>query len=226
MAQASKDFEQLPRLISWHSAGYFTGLTNKWRTVYQWKQHPVIVERPFGAGSLVLSTDSYFLSNEAMRKERHAELLAWFLGNAHEIIFDETHLGVMEQPGIAGLMRRYNLEGVIAGLLLVAGLFVWKNSATLVPPAADETLDGSAALVAGKETSAGFASLLRRSIRPEDIILTCFAEWKSACARQPRAAARLAEVERIIAEEKSRPTGSRRPVATYQSIHKLLTQRL
>ena len=39
--------------------------------------------------------------------------------------------------------------------------------------------------MAGKETSAGFASLLRRSIRPEDIILTCFAEWKSACGRQP-----------------------------------------
>ena len=131
LAQASEDFAQLPRLISWHSAGYFTDLTNKWRTVYKWKQQPVIIERPFGAGSLVLSADSYFLSNEAMRKERHAECLAWILGNSREIIFDETHLGVEEHPGIAGLMRRYNLEGMIAGLLLVAGLFVWKNSATL-----------------------------------------------------------------------------------------------
>ncbi|HEX3988078.1 MAG TPA: DUF4350 domain-containing protein [Verrucomicrobiae bacterium] len=226
LAQASETFAQLPRLISWHSAGYFADLTNKWRTVYQWKKHPVIVERPFGAGSLVLSTDSYFLSNEAMRKERHAELLAWFLGNSHEIIFDETHLGVEEHPGIAGLMRRYNLEGVIAGLLLVAGLFVWKNSAALVPPPVDETFEAHAAMVTGKETSAGFASLLRRSIRPPDIILTCFEEWKSACARQPRAAARLAGVEQIIAEEKSRPTGSRRPVETYRSIHRLLTQRL
>ncbi|HEY3855493.1 MAG TPA: DUF4350 domain-containing protein [Verrucomicrobiae bacterium] len=226
LAEASEDFAQLPRLISWHSAGYFTDLTNKWRAVYKWKQHPVIVERTFGTGSLVLSTDSYFLSNEAMRKERHAEFLAWFLGNSREIVFDETHLGVEEHPGIAGLMRRYNLEGMIAGLLLVAGLFVWKNSAALVPPPVDETIDGQSALVAGKETSAGFASLLRRSIRPEDIILTCFAEWKSACARQPRAAARLAEVEQIIAEEKSRAAGSRRPLETYRSIHRLLSQRL
>jgi hypothetical protein len=79
--------------------------------------------------------------------------------------------------------------------------------------------------VQGKEAGAGFASLLRRGISPADILFTCFDEWKSACARQPRAAARLPAIERIIQEEKARPSGSRRPVETWQAIRRILSDR-
>ena len=57
----------LPPLLSWHSGAYFDIVDTNWQTLYQRKKHPVIIERSFGAGSLVLSTDSYFLSNEALR---------------------------------------------------------------------------------------------------------------------------------------------------------------
>ena len=214
-----------PPLLSWHSGAYFDIVDTNWQALYQRKKHPVIIERSFGAGSLVLSTDSYFLSNEALRRERHAELLAWIAGDHRDIIFDETHLGVEERPGVAGLMRQYHLQGVLLALALLAALFAWKNSLPLVPPPPGEPEEGRGALVQGKEASAGFASLLRRGISPADILTTCFAEWKSACARQPRAAARLPAIEKIMEEDKARPPGSRRPVETWQAIRQILNER-
>jgi hypothetical protein len=216
----------LPSRISWHSGAYFNILDTNWQTLYQRHKHPVIIQRAFGAGSLVLSTDSYFLSNESLRSERHADLLAWLAGGRSDIIFDETHLGVEEHPGVAGLMRQYHLQGVLLALALIAALFLWKNSLPLVPPPPGESEEGRGALVEGKEASAGFASLLRRGVAPADLLFTCVAEWKSACARQPRAAARLPAIEKIIEEEKSRSPVARHPVETWQSIRRLLTERL
>jgi hypothetical protein len=215
----------LPPLLSWHSGAYFDITDTNWQTLYQRKRHPVIIERAFGAGSLVLSTDSYFLSNEALRRERHAELLAWLVGGHRDIIFDETHLGVEERPGVAALLRQYRLQGVLLALALLAALFIWKNSLPLVPPPPDEPEEGGGVLVQGREASAGFASLLRRGLSPADILFTCFAEWKSACARQPRAAARLPAIEKIIEEEKARPPASRRPVEAWQAIRQILAER-
>ncbi len=225
LAQAVHAPPGLPPLISWHSGAYFEVLDTNWQTLYQRKNHPVILQRAYGPGSLVLATDSFFLSNEALRRERHAELLAWLVEARRDIIFDETHLGVEERPGVAGLMRQYHLQGVLLALALIAGLFIWKNSLPLVPPPPGQPDEGSAALVQGKEASAGFASLLRRGISPADILFTCFAEWKSACARQPRAAARLAAIEKIMEEERSRPPLSRHPVETWQTIQRILTER-
>jgi len=222
LAQSSDAPAGLPESISWHSAAYFAGLEPHWRTLYQRMKQPVIIERSFGTGSLVLSSDSYFLSNEALRRERHPALLAWLIGRHREILFDETHLGVEEHPGIAALLRQYHLQGVLAGLLLMAGLFIWKNSAPLIPPLPDDPVQGRSALVLGRESTAGFASLLRRSLPPSQILAVCFAEWKAACARQPRAAARLPAITQIIEQEQA---GSRLPVQTWQRIQRILTER-
>jgi hypothetical protein len=61
----------LPQTISWHTALYFDDLDDTWRVIYTADGRPVIVEKPYGSGSLVLSADSFFLSNEALRSERH-----------------------------------------------------------------------------------------------------------------------------------------------------------
>jgi len=224
-AQAVHAAPGLPPLLSWHSGAYFVITDTNWHALYERKKHPVIIERSFGAGSLVLSTDSYFLSNEALRSERHADLLAWLAGGRRDIIFDETHLGVEERPGVAGLMRQHHLQGVLLALALIAALFLWKNSLPLVPPPPGEPDEGRGAMVQGREASAGFASLLRRGISPADILFTCVAEWKSACSRQPRAAARLPAIEKIIEEEKALPPAARRPVQTWQAIQRILNKR-
>src|SRR5208282_4345007 len=85
----------LPATLAWHSAAVFTNLAKSWRTIYARGTNPVVIERRFGTGTVVLATDSYFLSNEALRKDRHPDLLAWLVGPARRVVFDEAHLGIV-----------------------------------------------------------------------------------------------------------------------------------
>jgi len=50
-----------------------------WRTIYSRGTNAVVIERDFGKGSVVIATDSYFVSNESMEQDRHADLLAWLM---------------------------------------------------------------------------------------------------------------------------------------------------
>jgi hypothetical protein len=136
-----------------------------------------MIERAQGSGSIVIATDSYFASNEAMRGERAPELLAWLAGTNRAVIFNETHLGVQEQPGVSTLVRRYKLHGGVVALIALALLFIWKNSASFVPRPADSQI---AAPVAGLESSTGFQNLLRRSIAPKDLLQVSLDEWHKA----------------------------------------------
>ena len=102
----------LPATLGWHSAAVFTNLDKSWRIIYARGTNPVVVERRFGPGTVVLATDSYFLSNEALRKDRHADLLAWLVGPARQVVFDEAHFGIVDTSGVASLIRKYRLHGL------------------------------------------------------------------------------------------------------------------
>ena len=108
--------------LPWHSPGVLTDLASHWRTVYRVETNAVIVERRLGSGSIVLATDSYFVSNEALRNDRSTPLLTWLIGPLHHVVFNETHLGVTEQPGFATLARRYRLRLFFSLLAVVAVL--------------------------------------------------------------------------------------------------------
>src|SRR5262249_595808 len=70
----------LPESLAWHGGLAFTNLPSQWKVIYSRAGHPVVIERRFGTGSVVMATDSYFLSNEALLKDRHADLLSWWVG--------------------------------------------------------------------------------------------------------------------------------------------------
>src|ERR1041385_1590968 len=108
----------LPPRLDLHSGVVFTNIVSTWRTLYSRGAHPVMIARSFGRGSVVIVTDSYWFSNEALQKDRHADLLAWFVGGGKNVVFDEAHLGVQETSGVAMLMRKYRLHGVALGLVL------------------------------------------------------------------------------------------------------------
>jgi len=216
--------EDLPGSIVWHTALCFDPAGANWKTIYARDRHPVLIERKFGRGALVLSADSYFLSNEAMRDERRAELLAWLVGANPTVLFDETHLGVIEQPGVAELVRRYRLDGLVIALVLLAGLFVWKNTVRFVPPRAEEEAGNDA--VAGKDSAAGFANLLRRSISSSEILSVCLAEWKRTRARGcSDLNAKMEQAAAVIAGEQARPARDRDPVEGYRRISGILAER-
>src|ERR1041385_90130 len=68
-----------------------------------------------------------------------------------------------------GKFSKYRLHGVAAGLVLLAGLFIWKNAFSLVPAHASEQ---RREYIAGKDAATGFVNLLRRSIHPRDLLAT------------------------------------------------------
>jgi hypothetical protein len=220
------DNSALPAALAIHTAVSFTDLTNGWATIYQCdKKTPVVVERKFGAGSVVVLADSYPFSNEAMFKNRSAALLAWLLGGSRDVIFDEAHLGVVEQPGVATLMRRYQLHGLICGLLLVAGLFIWKNASSLVPPVPEGDAEHGP-VIAGRDSSSGFVNLLRRGIAPAELINVCFAEWKKSGARLAAISpAQRREVEQLVQQQAAQDPRHRRPVENYRDIMQIFKRR-
>jgi hypothetical protein len=207
-----------PTNLSWHSALVFTNLDFPWRVLYARGTDPVMIERQQGDGSIVLATDSFFVSNEAMRKERAADLLAWLAGGQRDILFDETHLGVQENPGIATLARRYGLHGGIVALLALAALFIWKSSVSFLPRDREPL---AAAPVLGRESAAGFQNLLRRSIAPAHLLQTSLDEWHKSSKLDRRATPPRREKIREVVEAfnaRQKPNA----VDAYREIAKIL----
>lgn len=211
--------------VSWHSSLRFEGLGAEWKSLYEVDGKPVVIERAYGRGTIVLASDSWFVSNEALVKERRPALLAWLAGPNSAVIFDETHFGIEENPGVAALGRKYRLQGLFAGLLLLAALFIWKNSTSLVPPAEGRP-EGSVGAPGGRDSLAGLAGLLRRTIPRSDILAACAEEWKKTNRKGAAdAAGDAALVESIVASETKRPAKGKDPVKAYQHIHTLLAER-
>ena len=202
--------------ISWHSALYFRNLKPQWKVLYMCGTMPVVIERKFGSGSIVLAADSFFISNEALRGERHPKLIARLFTGPSPIIFDEEHNDLRENPGIASLARKYHLHGVVAGLVLMAVFFVWKNMVRFVPAYAASSDAGN--VVEGKESSEGFINLLRRSIAPSAIFGVCLAEWRKTFKGRPQ--------ERARAEEAVLASSGRDPIATYRVISQAMARRI
>jgi hypothetical protein len=206
----------LPEALEWHSGVIFTNLSKNWQTIYARGTNAVLVERKFGAGTVVMAGDSFFISNEAMVNDRHPELLSWFIGPSHDVVFDEAHFGIMQTEGVATLFRKYHLYAVVGALLLLAMLFIWKNAFSFVPP---WQISRAQQFVAGRETSAGFVNLLRRNIPSHDLLRVCFAEWKKSVVKPGgTVSARHTQAEALVKTEMER----RPPLALYQEICRTL----
>ena len=192
-----------------------------WHALYECGGKPVIVARPFGTkgGELILASDSYFLSNEALRAEPHAALLAGLVGDARRVIFDESHQGLQENPGLMTLARRYGLQGALAATGLLVGLFIWRNVLSLVPPpvASAEAARGGA--VTGRDSAAGFLNLLRRGVSARELAGTCLAQWQRGGGKRapdPAVVERVRAAEAAAASEKG--AEARSPAAAYRAM--------
>jgi hypothetical protein len=134
------------------------------------------MERALGQGSVVLCSETYLLSNEAMANARSPEFLSWLVGPSRTILFDETHLGISYRPGIAHLLRRYRLQGFLCMLIVLGFLFVWKNATSLLPRRRRERITDDA-LHAGDSLDA-LSSLLRTHTPRRALLPTCVEEWR------------------------------------------------
>ena len=199
-----------------NTALWFDKLAPEWSVQRRYRNRPVWIERPWKAGSIVLVADSWMLSNEALAREPDAAALAKLVGPAHKVIFDEGHLGLEDSGSVAGLLRRYHLQGLIAALLALAGLYVWQSSSPFLPRPAKST---GAAGLRGFSSASGLVSLLERSVRPPQLLDVCIREYRQTAGRalpeKPRA--RLEE----IMNASGRPVD---PVRGYEAIRKAIEE--
>ncbi len=229
---APADLASLPEQLAVHTSVYFEPLSPDWRTIYVRKEgtnhFPVILERPFGHGAIVLAADAYPFSNEALRRARQTRLLTWCLGGRPQVIFEETHLGTAGDQGIAAMARRYRLHGLAAALVVLALLFIWRNAASFLPPAGHELEAEATHQVAGRDSAEGFINLLRRNIAPVDLLKTCLEQWKHTAAATPGrkpTAARLAKMQQLVDEQNALDPRHRQPVQTYRRFCEILNER-
>lgn len=192
-AQADQTPPLLPiePTLPWHSILWFSSepATHS-QTLYHYESHSVMIEFPLGKGTLVLMSDPYLFSNEALSKESAPLLLTRLLigpesshgGGMRQLIFDESHHHIVERTGIVGLFRRYQLEGIFLVLGLIALLYIWKESMPLLPrqrPLADRE-----ETIVARHGRAGFVNFLQRHIAPARLIALCVAEWEKVFAHQ------------------------------------------
>jgi len=172
----------LPQEALFHSRLTLQSPLTGWQVIYAAQDRPVLLERRFGTGSLVLVADSSIFSNQRMKEDRQPALLAWLMGANRTVIFDESHLGVTEQGGIMTLIRRFGLLPLLAVLLLLAGLYLWRASIPLAPDNGDQS--SGPAVGATRDSFSGLVNLLRRAIPADQIVAACYQEWQRSFARE------------------------------------------
>jgi hypothetical protein len=209
----------LPREVSWHSKVYFDQLSPEWNTLYSVDSRPVMVERSVGKGSLVMATDSFFVSNEALKSERLPTLLIHLIGRHTYIIIDETHHGMRLQHGVMAYLRRHRLHWVLVAMLAVAGLFIWRNALPLVPPQRQPDGETMPTAVPAHNATRGLTSLLQRNIPSDQLLKICFEQWEKTFDKSLRfTPAKRKRARGVIEQSGSRSVTKQDPVGGYRSI--------
>ncbi len=201
-----------------------------WETLFAIDNKPVAVRKVFGSGDVILMSDPFAFSNEALwtglqadhAAYRNADFLAWLIGGYRRVVFDEFGLGVIQTEGVGTLARRYRLHSALALLLLLVILYIWRNASSLVPPT--ESPSDSGETVTGHPAGAGLELLLQRAIPAGAILRVCQESWlRSAGFRSP---AKLKhEMTALIDASETEPARQRHPAETYNRITALLAKR-
>jgi len=220
--------EGLPPTMVWHSTAFFHCLNDSWHTLYTFNGKPVMIEKALGRGSIVLMTDSFYFSNEALLKDRQLSFLNALFQGRKEIVFDEYHLGVVSQHGIIDLMVKYRLQFFLWTLFCIFLLLIWKNSSL-----SSRGVKNNAAvqlIESRKDYFEGLTSLLRKNLAVKDILNVCVEQWYQDAGHTSHRSFRgrkidqelKSYIEGVLTSLKDRRIDA---VRGYQLIYKKLTER-
>jgi len=225
VARVSDD-AALPPSAPWLSELYFADLDGAWTPHYRrndvGEETAVMMERALGEGSVVVCSDSFLLSNEALRNHRHPEYLVWLLNQRSRVVFDESHLGVVSRPGIMALIRRFRLHGFILALLAAALLYVWRSASPLVPHRTWEEEQALFASTEGRDALDGLKQLIKRSVPRPQVLDTCVEVWKPSFRRDPRVQTNQGGVLELLEPRTSKTEMPEDTVRRYNAIRDAL----
>ncbi|MCP4022875.1 MAG: hypothetical protein GY729_13620 [Desulfobacteraceae bacterium] len=172
--------------VLWPLALWFQTDSKDWNTIFHIDDKPVVIEKKYGKGSLVLLADSYIFSNESLKKDKNSPLFAWLVKDRSRIVFDEFHFGIQKRPGISTLIKKYNLYGPVMLFAIFILLFIWKNSSGLVPPNEQNEItdligtNQEQGQELEKDNISGLANLLKQNIARSNLINECKKAWKDS----------------------------------------------
>ncbi len=221
-----------PTQIPWHSTWCFDLGDSPWRVLYQVRNRPVMIQQPMGDGMVILLTDTFLLSNEALRDKRHPQFLVGLLGSNARIVFDEAHLGINRRPGVAALARQNRLHWPLGGIIVLALLYIWKNATSLTPPPKSEESMGPSANAsafrlnrASQDYTQGLISLLDRHLGKSKILKTYVDQWLQTLPRNQ--APSEAQIKRIQAlfDEKGALVDGMDEAAAYHRIYTIISEK-
>lgn len=195
-----------------------------WRTILEVEGRPVVIERDFGEGTIVVASDSYFLSNESLHLGAQPGFLVWLLGGKTRVIFDETTHGTVETGGAMKLMRRYRVHGIFFGLIVFFVLWAWRGAVPLVPGSEDmdrALVDGGT--VMGEDSGSGLVRLLRRSVPASELIARCVEVWRGTLPT-PVAPAVEEKIAAIVTRQQAE-SKTFTPAEAYRAIAGLVRKR-
>jgi hypothetical protein len=184
------------------------GAPEEWRVLDRVGPKVLAIEKGFGKGTVALFVESSDFTNESTVAGDRLPQVSAAIGPFSHIVFDEQHLGIAEGGSIMDLARRFRLTGLMAGMALVAALFLWRNAAGF-PPQAPATMETR---LSGRTSQAGLLTLLRRHVPPRELPAACWQEWLNGNRGQVSAARmeRAAEIARTGAD---RPLEAAREIA-------------
>jgi hypothetical protein len=174
----------LPPNPTWTGPLYFTRLSQDWTAIANASLYPVVIQRKFGSGKVVMLASTYPLMNRAMAERRDSALLAYLFGDAHGVVFDETHLSVVSDPEIITLLRRYGLLPTLGAMILLALIYSWSSRYSLLPR--PRTASANDSIVQGKAGDEIFRQLLRRSVPNGQALGICANLWRKSFPRDKR----------------------------------------
>lgn len=219
-----------PERISWHSPLVFKldeTARKKWQVLYGMDQaHPVMIRSRFGNGSIILATDSYLLSNEALAKNHSSAFIPALVGTRRTVVFDETHFGLSENHNLMYFIRRHGLVPLLIALLVVGLLYLWQSLIRVLPPEEDLLAEERARWTDGRGAVSALSGLIQRHLSACDAVEQCIREFLAAPACSPQRARALADAMYArLAREKAKSVREQDWVACYCAIQNILEER-
>jgi hypothetical protein len=165
------DLKKLPVVQRWGVSILANSSPLRFQPRGDWHEEAAgLLSKRMGKGKLILLSSADRLQNVKVASEGVPDYTTTLFGNMPQIVFDETHLGIEESGSVAGLARRYRLQGLLLGVLILAGCFVWHRAA--------------AAELAPKPSTVGkvqpkdvLTSLVRTNLNGSQLIDACTGEW-------------------------------------------------
>ena len=198
-------------LPDWYSHCRLTDLGKEWQVIglLADSQLPVVAERNYGKGSVVVTSDAYFASNEALWQGADSEFLLWLIGDHRRVIFDESIHGAQQTTGVMQWIRRYRLHGFFAGLSVFVVLLAWRSGSSLIPKR--QAAEAGSAVMIGEAAEEGLVRLLKRGVKPGSMLRRCVELWMGAQTATGGSDPRQQEIE-VMADQAANPVEGYREI--------------